>query len=140
MTRINDNSCGGCHARFEPLAFAFEKFDGVGAFHVRDEFGNELREDGELIIPGVKETVEYQTVAQLADLLAESDRVSKTLTWKIAQWALGRPLTLEDAPALDKIHEKAKKEGGTYPAIMTALASSELVQFVRTESSESNMN
>ena len=29
MARIGDNSCGGCHARFEPLAFAFEKFDGV---------------------------------------------------------------------------------------------------------------
>lgn len=133
MTRINDNACGGCHARFEPLAFAFEKFDGIGAIHERDEFGNELREDGELPIPGAKEAVNYETVSQLADLLAESDRVSKTLTWKIAQWALGRPLTLEDAPVLDSIHEKAKKEGSTYPAVMSALVSSELVQTTRTE-------
>ena len=72
-------------------------------------------------------------MAQLANLLAESDRVSKTLTWKIAQWALGRPLTLEDAPVLDRIHEKAKKEGGTYPAVMSALVSSKLVQTTRTE-------
>ena len=140
MARIGDNSCGGCHARFEPLAFAFEKFDGVGAFHEKDEYGNELREDGELNIPGVTETIEYESVAQLADLLAESDRVSKTLTWKVAQWALGRPLTLQDAPALDRIHEEAKKEGGTYPAIMSTLVMSELVQTTRTESPENNLN
>ena len=73
-------------------------------------------------------------------ILAESDRVSKTLTWKVAQWALGRPLTLQDAPALDRIHEEAKKEGGTYPAIMSALVMSELVQTTRTESSENNLN
>ena len=140
MMRINDNACGGCHARFEPLAFAFEKFDGVGAFHASDEHGNDLREDGELIVPGAPEPVTYQTVAQLADLLAESDRVSKTLTWKVAQWALGRPLTLDDAPFLDSIHETAKKEGGTYSSVISALVMSELVQTTRTEPLESTLN
>ncbi len=140
MMRINDNSCGGCHERFEPLAFAFEKFDGVGAFHNEDEHGNELREDGELIVPGAREPVSYQTVSQLADLLAESDRVSKTLTWKVAQWALGRPLTLEDAPILDSIHETAKKEGGSYSSVISSLVMSELVQTTRTEPSETTLN
>lgn len=140
MVRIGDNSCGGCHARFEPLAFAFEKFDGVGGFHERDEFGNELREDGELTVPGVVDTVNYETVAQLADLLAESERVSQTLTWKVSQWALGRPLTLEDAPALDRIHAEAKKEGGTYPAVIAALVGSDLVLTTKLEKPEDILN
>lgn len=140
MIRINDNSCGGCHERFEPLAFAFEKFDGVGAFHAVDEHGNELREDGELIVPGAPAPVSYQTVSQLADLLAESDRVSKTLTWKVAQWAMGRPLTLDDAPFLDSIHETAKRKGGTYHSVLSALVMSELVQTTRTEPIETTLN
>lgn len=38
--RIADQNCGVCHARFEPLAFGLEKFDGIGAFHEKDEHGN----------------------------------------------------------------------------------------------------
>ena len=38
--------------KFEPLAFGLEQFDGLGAFHEKDEFGNVLRADGELLIPG----------------------------------------------------------------------------------------
>ena len=30
-SRIKDATCGVCHARFEPLAFGLEKFDGIGA-------------------------------------------------------------------------------------------------------------
>ncbi|MDA0348387.1 MAG: DUF1592 domain-containing protein [Verrucomicrobia bacterium] len=140
MIRVNDKTCGGCHSRFEPLAFGLEKFDGLGAFHHVDEHGNELREDGELLIPGNSEAVPYKTVSELMDLLAQSDRVNETLTWKVAQWALGRPLTLEDAFVLDRIHETAKKEGGSYPSVISALVMSELVQTTRTEPIASTLN
>jgi hypothetical protein len=122
------------------LAFAFEKFDGVGAFHEEDEYGNALREDGELTIPGAKKAIRYESVAQLADLLAESDRVSKTLTWKVAQWALGRPLTLADAPVLDSIYEEAKKEGTTYSAVLSAIVLSDLVLTTQTEHFTEKLN
>jgi hypothetical protein len=50
--RLADNSCGGCHARFEPWSFAFEKYDGVGSWMDVDEHGNQLREDGQVFFPG----------------------------------------------------------------------------------------
>jgi hypothetical protein len=140
MTRINDKSCGGCHGRFEPLAFGLEKFDGIGSFSHKDDFGNQLREDGEVVIPGYQEPVSYDTASQLMDILAKSDRVSQTLTWKVAQWAMGRPLTAADAPTLDRIHEISQKEGGTYPSVMTALVLSDLVQTVRTEYEQTPVN
>lgn len=140
MTRINDNSCGGCHGRFEPLAFGLEKFDGLGAFSPTDEHGNQLREDGEVVIPGEPEPVAYQSTAELMDILAESDRVSQTLTWKVAQWALGRPLTSRDARALDSIHAISHKHGGTYSNLMTALVMSDLVQTTRTEPIENPLH
>jgi hypothetical protein len=140
MTRINDNSCGGCHGRFEPLAFGLEKFDGLGAFSHIDKHGNELREDGKVVIPGQREPVAYQSTAELMDILAESDRVNQTLTWKVAQWALGRPLTSRDATTLDSIHAISQKDGGTYHNVMTALVMSDLVQTTLTEPFDNQLN
>jgi len=133
MQRIANNSCGGCHSKFEPLAFGLEKFDGLGAHHERDEYGNVLREDGEILFPGNAQPVEYETSAELMNLLAQSDRVSQTLTWKVTQFALGRPLTAADAPVLAKIHADAQAAGGDYASLITAIVMSDLVQKTRTE-------
>ena len=44
----------------------------------------------------------YRTSAELMDYLAKSDRVAESLTWKVTQFALGRPLTAVDAPVVIK--------------------------------------
>jgi len=82
-------ACAGCHADFEPLAFGLEQFDGIGAFHGIDEYKNRLRSDGEILIPGTAQPVKYSTPAELMDLLAASERVRETLTWKVVQFARG---------------------------------------------------
>ncbi len=133
MQRISNASCGGCHSKFEPLAFGLEKFDGVGAYHDTDEHGNKLRGDGEILFPGTAKAVQYADSAELMDLLANSDRVSQTLTWKVAQFAMGRPLVAEDAAIVDNIHKAASANGGTWPALMTAIVTSDFVQTTKTE-------
>jgi hypothetical protein len=126
-------ACGGCHAKFEPLAFGLEKFDGIGAYHEKDEHGNVLRDDGEVLIPGQAKAAPYKNSAELMRLLANSQRVQETLTWKVAQFALGRPLVADDAPILDNIHHSAQKGGGTYASLISAIVTSDLVQKTRTE-------
>ncbi|MCA9014666.1 MAG: DUF1592 domain-containing protein [Planctomycetaceae bacterium] len=135
--RLANVSCSGCHVRFEPLAFGLEKFDGLGAFHERDEHGNQLREDGEILFPGAAKPVAYQTSAALMNLLAESPRVQESLTWKVTQFALGRPLVASDARILDQIHQAAQKNGGTYSSLMTAIVMSDLVRMTKTETQKS---
>ncbi|WP_197533656.1 DUF1592 domain-containing protein [Symmachiella dynata] len=131
--RIANTACGGCHSKFEPLAFGLEKYDGLGAFHDKDEHGNELRSDGEVLFPGTAQPVKYQTSAELMDLLANSERVRETLTWKLTQFALGRPLGAADAPIVGEIDQAAQQNGGTYSALITAIVMSDLVQTTRTE-------
>ena len=131
--RIADKTCGGCHIKFEPLAFGLEKFDGIGAFQEKDEHGNTLRDDGEILFPGTAKTVPYDSSAELMNLLASSDRVQQCLTWKVAQFALGRPLGPADSRTLDKVHQAAQKGGGTYPSLMRAIVKSDLVQKIQTE-------
>ena len=122
--------------RFEPLAFGLEKFDGVGAYHERDIYGNVLRDDGELLFPGEAKAVPYASSAELMDLLAASERVRESLTWKVTQFALGRPLDAADAPEIARIHITAQKDGGTYTSLVTAIVMSDLVQLIRTEKQE----
>jgi hypothetical protein len=133
MGRIANNACGGCHAKFEPLAFGLEKFDGLGAFHEKDEHGNILRDDGEILFPGDAEPVKYGSSAELMKRLAESDRVRETITWKVTQFSLGRPLPAADAPIVAKIHADAQAAGGTYANLITAILLSDLVRKTKTE-------
>lgn len=131
--RIADKSCGGCHERFEPLAFGLEKFDGIGAWSQTDKHGNKLRDDGQILIPGEAEPVRYQNSAELMNLLAESNRVAECITWKLTQFALGRPLVAADARVLGGIHDSARKSGGTYESLIRAIVTSDLVLRTRTE-------
>lgn len=131
--RIANAQCGGCHSKFEPLAFGLERFDGVGAYHEKDEHGNALRDDGDILFPGTAEPIAYANSAELMNLLANSDRVKESLTWKLAQFALGRPLGFQDAADIDRIHQKAQKNGGTYQSLITEIVKSDLVRTTPTE-------
>lgn len=126
--RIADNSCGGCHVKFEPLAFGLERYDGLGSYYKRDVYGNRLRQDGEILFPGSSEAVRYNTSAELMDLLANSDRVQETIVWKLAQFAMGRSLGARDAAAIQSIHKESQASGGTYADAIAAIAKSELVR------------
>jgi hypothetical protein len=125
--RIANASCGGCHSRFEPLAFGLEMYDGLGSLRQQDEHGNTLRQDGEVLFPGTLEPVPFQTSAELMKHLAESQRVREAITWKVTQFALGRPLGPDDATQLMEIHETAWTSGGTYADLIRAIVASDLV-------------
>ena len=131
--RIQSKSCGGCHQKFEPLAFGMSKFDGLGTFLEKDHFGNPLQDDGEILFPGDSKAIPFQSSAELMDLLAKSSLVQKNLTWKVTQFVLGRPLVGSDTPHIEKIHAQAQKDGGTYKAILKAIALSDYIQSTRTE-------
>jgi hypothetical protein len=126
--RIKNLACGGCHGKFEPLAFGLERLDGLGTYRDVDEHGNPLREDGEIVFPGQDQPVAYKTAGELMDLLAANARVQMAITRKVAQFALGRPLVESDLPLIDEIHNTAQKNGGTYAAVITAVVMSDLVQ------------
>ncbi|MEO0415016.1 MAG: DUF1592 domain-containing protein, partial [Verrucomicrobiota bacterium] len=131
--RIADKSCGGCHSKFEPLAFALEKYDSLGVFAERDRHGNSLRSDGEALIPMSDKGQVYSDVATFLDILSRSSRVKETLTWKLTQFAIGRPLGPNDVRAVETIHADAMSGGGTYQATIRAIAVSDFIRFTSTE-------
>ncbi|MEM0926418.1 MAG: DUF1588 domain-containing protein, partial [Planctomycetota bacterium] len=125
--RIKNESCGGCHQRFEPLAFGLSKFDGLGGFREIDEHGNTLRDHGEVLVPGKSKATSFRGSQDLMEFLSQSDRVRESLVWKLAQFAIGRPPTSDDAAVIRKIHRRSQQQGGTYQSILTEIVASELV-------------
>jgi len=129
IARLAKSSCSGCHAKFEPLAFGLEKFDGLGAYSQADKHGNRLREDGKVLIPGQSSPVAYETSAELMNILASSPRVHETFAWKVVQFAMGRPLGAKDARNVTEIHMASQKAGGTYQSLVSAIILSDLVRY-----------
>lgn len=132
--RISSEACGGCHRRFEPLAFGLERFDGLGTFATVDQYGNELRQDGQVLVPGKRQPIKYESVRELMDALAAQPRVQQSLTWKLIQFAIGRPPGAADAKLVDQIYKTSSARGGTYRDVMRATALSDLILLHRTES------
>ena len=131
--RIANESCGGCHRRFEPFAFGLERFDGFGRYRAQDEHGNPLREDGEIAIVGEREPRQFSSADEMMELLSQSDRTAETITWKLTQFAVGRPLAARDARAVAEIHRASQEAGGTYASLVRAIVRSDLFHLTPTE-------
>ncbi|MEL7338431.1 MAG: DUF1588 domain-containing protein, partial [Planctomycetota bacterium] len=126
--RVAAQACGGCHTRFEPLAHGLEAYDGLGYFQKEDHYGNATRSDGMILIPTTNQSKKFQSTRQMVRILGDSDRVSHSLVWQIAQFAMGRPLTATDQPLVDDIHRRAMQSGGRYRDVSAEIAASPLMQ------------
>jgi hypothetical protein len=92
LERHRDNPvCASCHDTIDPLGFALENFDGIGAFRT-DDNGYAIDASGEL--PGGRT---FDGPGQLGDLLARDPRVYRCMVEKLYTYALGRRPDTRDA-------------------------------------------
>ncbi|NNJ25185.1 DUF1592 domain-containing protein [Alienimonas chondri] len=136
--RLADASCGGCHVQFEPFSFAFERYDGLGSYREKDHHGNALRSEGTMRLPGAGGETRFESTNEFLALIASSEAVRRGLTRKLTQFALGRPLTAADEPAVQAIHDAGWADDapygrGSYRSLMSALATSDLMTTAPTE-------
>jgi uncharacterized protein DUF1592/uncharacterized protein DUF1588/uncharacterized protein DUF1587/uncharacterized protein DUF1585/uncharacterized protein DUF1595/cytochrome c len=90
--------CASCHARMDPIGFAFENFDAVGAFREKDG-DSPIDPSGEL--PGGQK---FDGPAGLKNLLkGKKELFARSLAEKMLTYALGRGLEYYDKCAVDKI-------------------------------------
>ena len=102
--RANPN-CASCHARMDPIGFAFENFDGVGGWR---------KEDGNLPIDSAGELVsgeKFHGATELRQILVSKKKAEfvQCLSEKLLTYALGRGLEMYDRCALEEISKRAAK-------------------------------
>jgi hypothetical protein len=125
MHRSNP-SCNGCHGVMDPLGFALENFDAIGAWRVKDrEAGVEIDSSGQL----ADGTVVDGPVDLREALLAEPTQFVQTLTEKLMIYALGRSVEHYDMPAVRRIVRDAARDDYRFSAILAGIAGSEPFRF-----------
>jgi hypothetical protein len=129
--RIKNASCAACHAQFDPLAYAFEPFDGVGRYRKSNTYGRPLRSDGEIALDGA--TRPYRDAGELGKLFAGSADVARCLAEKGLQAGLGRLLETAEARVVDEVHRGFMAGGASYTALWLAVASHPVFRSLRTE-------
>ena len=115
-----DPVCASCHVVIDPLGFALENFDVIGAWRDFDEVGNPVDPNGNY--PG---GVEFAGFVDLRSwMMDRPDRFAHTLTEKLMTYALGRRVEYYDQPIVRQIVRDAAADDYSWSAIILGIVNS----------------
>ena len=114
-------ACASCHERMDPLGFAMENFDAIGAWREKD---------GKTPIDPSGKLPSGETFAgagELRDLIVKTRREEfvRCLAEKLLTYALGRGLEYYDQCAVDKITKALPEDGHTFSRLVIGIVHSD---------------
>ena len=117
----NVASCNDCHRKIDPLGFALENYDPVGAW--RTSYGKQGRIDASGVMPDGRSFADIEEFKRI--LMSRKHQFSRALTAKLLAYANGRQLTPSDRPAVDAIVKELSSRGGGFRDLIVLVATSE---------------
>ena len=115
-----DPACANCHAKMDPIGFALENFNAIGAFRWKD---------GELDIDTTAELPDGTILRGVVDLKqVVKDRKQlflRCLTEKMLTYALGRGLEYYDRSTVDRIVAQLEAKGYKSSVMITEIVKSD---------------
>jgi Protein of unknown function (DUF1592)/Protein of unknown function (DUF1588)/Protein of unknown function (DUF1587)/Protein of unknown function (DUF1585)/Protein of unknown function (DUF1595)/Cytochrome C oxidase, cbb3-type, subunit III len=113
-------SCAACHGVIDPVGFALENFNPIGAWRERD---------GDSMVDARGTLVDGTTIAGPEDLNAalasRSQMFISHVTQKLLAYSLGRTLDHRDMPAVRAIVRQAQRRSYSFAALIEAVAHSD---------------
>ena len=111
--------CASCHKVMDPIGFALENFDAVGAWRTR-EAGGTIDTSGQLA-DGTK----IDGISDLrTSILAKPELFVSTMTEKMLIYALGRGVEATDRPVLRQIVRDAQRDGYKFSSLVFGIVRS----------------
>jgi hypothetical protein len=115
-------ACASCHAVMDPLGFALENFNTVGAFRTVDP-------QSRLPIDPAATMPDGTVLAGPADLhkalAARGGQFAQIITEKLMTYAVGRPVDFNDMPTVRRIVRDAKAHNDTFESIVMGVVNSD---------------
>ena len=121
--------CASCHSMLDPMGFALENFDAIGAWRTTDA---NAPIDASGALPDGSKFDGPATFRQA--LLANREAFMLTLTEKLLTYALGRGVEYYDMPAVRKAAREAAASDNRWSALIESLVRSLPFQMRRAES------
>ncbi|MGE0393646.1 MAG: DUF1592 domain-containing protein, partial [Vicinamibacterales bacterium] len=121
--------CAACHAQIDPLGFALENFDAVGAWRTKD--------NGTVIDPSgaFPDGVKFDGPATFRTaLLSHREQFIVTVTQKLLTYGLARGAEYYDMPAVRKIVKDAAAQDYRWSSLILGIVRSAPFQMRRFES------
>lgn len=111
--------CAGCHKSMDPLGFALENYDAIGAWRTQDA---SLPIDASGVLPGGKK---FTGSAEMKQILASNRQAfGECLTEKLLIYALGRGLESYDRTATKKIVAQLEANDYQFSSLITGIVDS----------------
>jgi hypothetical protein len=112
-------ACASCHKQMDPIGFSLENFDAVGKWRTK-EFGKALDVSGEF-----SDGVKFDGAAGLRQaLLNYSPQFIRTVTEKLAVYALGRGVEYQDMPVVRSIVRDASRNNYRFSSLILGIVKS----------------
>jgi len=111
-------SCAGCHTLIDPIGFAFEKFDSIGA---RRETTAPLDTSGQ--VAGIS-TATFASPRELGVILANSPQCQECIVKQYFRYLTGRTETPADRPLLRTVFERFKASDFRFRELIISMMSS----------------
>lgn len=118
----NDAACRSCHSKIDPWGIAFENFDAVGRW--RDLIDEEPVDASSVLFNG--QSLDGIDGLKRYLLTHRQDQFCRSLVYKLATYALGRPLSFGDRAAIDQITSDLRKKEDRLGTLITLIVTSEL--------------
>jgi hypothetical protein len=116
-------TCASCHNIMDPLGFALENYDLIGAWREMD---------GPAKIDSTGRLADGTPLAGPADLrkavMSRSDMFMTTAAEKLFIYALGRPVHYYDMPSVRAVVARAAREGNRFSALLVGIVESDAFQ------------
>ena len=115
-----DPACANCHAKMDPIGFALENYNAIGAFRNKD---GDLEIDTTAVLP---DGTAFDGITDLKQILKDrKQQFVRCLTEKMLTYALGRGLEYYDRPTIDQIVAQLEIDGYSSSALITEIAKSD---------------
>jgi hypothetical protein len=115
----SDPRCAGCHALMDPLGFALENFDAIGAFRTSDA-GFPIDASGDVASLG-----HFDGATALSALLEQDSRFHRCVVQQLFTYALGRAPEIEDGDRLLAMTAAFEQGGGKLKDLLSIIATSD---------------
>jgi hypothetical protein len=121
-------SCNACHGVMDPLGFALENFDTIGAWRTKDKYARTAIDTAGQLVDGtaVKGPEDLRKA-----LMSHPAQFVQTMTEKMLMYSLGRTLEAYDMPAVRKIVRDAARENYKFSSIVMGIATSAPFQMAK---------
>ena len=125
--------CASCHKQLDPLGFALDNFDAVGAWRTVSESGDPIDASG-VLADGTK----INGPSSLREaLLSRPNVFVGTMTEKLMTYALGRGLEYYDMPAVRAVVHRAEKNNYKFSSLILGIVNSVPFEMRRAQPGES---